>query len=78
MQMSCSHYVQREANQLVEEFMLLANLSVAQIISKAFPALAMLRQATLSSDLIMIQTHSHTNITPLLPDCCMHSVTHAP
>jgi DIS3-like exonuclease 2 len=38
------HYVQREANQLVEEFMLLANLSVAQIISTAFPALAMLRR----------------------------------
>ena len=42
-QVSTAQYIQREANQLVEEFMLLANLSVAQMISKAFPTLAMLR-----------------------------------
>jgi len=41
---SAGQYVQQEANQLVEEFMLLANMSVAQIISKAFPELAMLRR----------------------------------
>ena len=41
---SCSHYDQREANQLVEEFMLLANLTVAEIIADAFPSLAMLRR----------------------------------
>ena len=41
---SCSHYDQKEANQLVEEFMLLANLTVAEIIAEAFPSLAMLRR----------------------------------
>ncbi len=33
----------REANQLVEEFMLLANISVAQTITAAFPNCALLR-----------------------------------
>lgn len=36
--------VQREANQLVEEFMLLANMSVARMIAGAFPDRAMLRR----------------------------------
>lgn len=36
--------VQREANQLVEEFMLLANMSVANIVADAFPECAMLRR----------------------------------
>ncbi len=34
---------QAEANQLVEEFMLLANMSVARVISAAFPDRAVLR-----------------------------------
>ncbi|EDQ90877.1 uncharacterized protein MONBRDRAFT_15826 [Monosiga brevicollis MX1] len=37
-------YVQRAANQLVEEFMLLANISVAECIAKAFPQCALLRR----------------------------------
>ncbi len=36
--------VQREANQLVEEFMLLANMAVAGVIAKAFPDRALLRR----------------------------------
>lgn len=35
---------QREANDLVAEFMLLANMSVAQLIGLAFPDKAMLRR----------------------------------
>ncbi len=36
--------VQREANKLVEEFMLLANMSVAALIADAFPGRALLRR----------------------------------
>ncbi len=36
--------VQREANQLVEEFMLLANMSIAALIAGAFPDRALLRR----------------------------------
>ena len=36
--------VQREANQLVEEFMLLANMAAARLISAAFPDRALLRR----------------------------------
>jgi exoribonuclease II len=36
--------VQREANQLVEECMLLANMSVAKIVADAFPERALLRR----------------------------------
>mmetsp|Transcript_30979 Transcript_30979/g.79024 ORF Transcript_30979/g.79024 Transcript_30979/m.79024 type:complete len:1166 (-) Transcript_30979:319-3816(-) len=39
----CGQYVQQEANQLVEEYMLLANMSVARLISDAFPDRALLR-----------------------------------
>ncbi len=37
-------YVQRESNRLVEEFMLLANMSVAEFIYKVFPKAALLRR----------------------------------
>ncbi|GLI69509.1 hypothetical protein VaNZ11_014144 [Volvox africanus] len=37
-------YVQKEANQLVEEFMVRANISVAQFVSGVFPDRAMLRR----------------------------------
>jgi hypothetical protein len=37
--------VQQEAHQLIEEFMLLANMSVARLIADAFPGRAMLRWA---------------------------------
>ncbi|KAF0338076.1 RNB-domain-containing protein [Gigaspora margarita] len=40
----CHVYDHKEANQLVEEFMLLANMSVAQKISSAFPEQALLRR----------------------------------
>ncbi|CAG8723943.1 8597_t:CDS:10, partial [Dentiscutata erythropus] len=40
----CNVYDHKEANQLVEEFMLLANMSVAQKISSAFPEQALLRR----------------------------------
>lgn len=40
----CAPAVQREANQLVEEFMLLANMSVAKIVADAFPDRALLRR----------------------------------
>ena len=36
--------VQREANKLVEEFMLLANMSTAALIADAFPERALLRR----------------------------------
>jgi exoribonuclease R len=36
--------VQREANRLVEEFMLAANMAVAGAVSRAFPARALLRR----------------------------------
>ena len=36
--------VQREANKLVEEFMLLANMSVAALIADAFPERSLLRR----------------------------------
>ena len=36
--------VQREANQLVEEFMLAANMAAAGLVSRAFPARALLRR----------------------------------
>jgi DIS3-like exonuclease 2 len=41
---AASPYLQREANHLVEEFMLLANMRVARLISSAFPADALLRR----------------------------------
>ncbi|KAG2498028.1 hypothetical protein HYH03_003789 [Edaphochlamys debaryana] len=41
---SAAPYVQQEANQLVEEFMLLANRSVAELISATFADRAMLRR----------------------------------
>ncbi|KAL0046957.1 hypothetical protein WJX82_002966 [Trebouxia sp. C0006] len=41
---SAAPYVQREANQLVEECMLLANMSVAKIVADAFPERALLRR----------------------------------
>jgi hypothetical protein len=41
--LSWGHYVQMEAHQLIEEFMLLANMSVARLIAEAFPGRAMLR-----------------------------------
>ncbi|KAF6257028.1 exoribonuclease [Scenedesmus sp. NREL 46B-D3] len=41
---STGPYVQAEANHLVEEFMLLANMRVAGIIARAFPAQALLRR----------------------------------
>jgi DIS3-like exonuclease 2 len=37
-------YIQRESNRLVEEFMLLANMSVAEFIYKVFPKAALLRR----------------------------------
>uniref|UniRef100_A0A1D1YDW5 DIS3-like exonuclease 2 n=1 Tax=Anthurium amnicola TaxID=1678845 RepID=A0A1D1YDW5_9ARAE len=40
----CTVYKQKDANRLVEEFMLLANMSVAQKISSAFPEQALLRR----------------------------------
>ncbi|KAG8198903.1 hypothetical protein JTE90_015115 [Oedothorax gibbosus] len=39
-----SLYVQRDSNKLIEEFMLLANMTVAEHIYKAFPELSMLRR----------------------------------
>ena len=39
----CSPYIQKEANQLVEEFMLLANMTTARMISDVFPDRALLR-----------------------------------
>ena len=41
--LEASVYVQREANELVEEFMLLANRRVAAVIAEACPGLAVLR-----------------------------------
>ena len=41
--LEASVYVQREANELVEEFMLLANRRVATVIAEACPGLAVLR-----------------------------------
>jgi DIS3-like exonuclease 2 len=42
--LAASPYVQREANHLVEEFMLLANMRVARRIARAFPTVALLRR----------------------------------
>lgn len=41
---SFAPYVQREANQMIEEFMLLANMAVARYIANVFPDRAMLRR----------------------------------
>lgn len=41
-----SYYDMRETNSMVEEFMLLANVSVAEKITETFPALAILRRHT--------------------------------
>ncbi|CAG8783317.1 10638_t:CDS:2, partial [Acaulospora morrowiae] len=40
----CKVYEHKDANRLIEEFMLLANMSVAQKISSAFPEQALLRR----------------------------------
>jgi exoribonuclease R len=40
----CTVYEHKDANRLIEEFMLLANMSVAQKISSAFPEQALLRR----------------------------------
>ena len=40
----CVIYEHKDANRLIEEFMLLANMSVAQKISSAFPEQALLRR----------------------------------
>ncbi|SGY19403.1 BQ5605_C014g07637 [Microbotryum silenes-dioicae] len=40
----CDHYVRKEANELIEEFMLLANMSVARKIATALPDQALLRR----------------------------------
>ena len=42
-------YVTREANRMVEEMMLLANVASAEAILKAFPSQAMLRRQALVS-----------------------------
>ena len=42
--MCCLCAAQEQANELVAEFMLLANMSVAQLIGMAFPENAMLRR----------------------------------
>lgn len=39
----CGVYVQKEANQLVEEFMLLANMTAASMVSESYPDRALLR-----------------------------------
>ena len=61
--------VQREANKLVEEFMLLANMSVAALVADAFPERALLRRhpppnqrkleevSNLSNSLVRAHTH---------------------
>eukprot|EP00983_Pelagomonas_calceolata_P067499 1149497-Pelagomonas_calceolata.AAC.4 len=54
---SCGQYVQQEANKLVEEFMLLTNISVAKIISAAFPDRALLRWV-----LVLISCAQLTNL----------------
>jgi exoribonuclease R len=41
---ACGPYIMKEANKLIEEFMLLANMSVARKIVVAFPEVALLRQ----------------------------------
>ncbi|SCV73957.1 BQ2448_6387 [Microbotryum intermedium] len=40
----CDHYVRKEANELIEEFMLLANMSVARKIATGLPDQALLRR----------------------------------
>ncbi|CAG8469835.1 4725_t:CDS:10, partial [Acaulospora colombiana] len=42
--LECNVYESKDANRLIEEFMLLANISVAQKISSAFPEQALLRR----------------------------------
>ena len=44
MPVECFPYITREANQLVEEFMLKANMAVAEHIAKAFPSASLLRR----------------------------------
>jgi exosome complex exonuclease DIS3/RRP44 len=46
---------QLETNSLVEEFMLLANISVAKKIQEAFPLTAVLRYATIFASLVIFQ-----------------------
>ncbi|KAK9763478.1 hypothetical protein K7432_009798 [Basidiobolus ranarum] len=41
---SCSVYKTQDSNHLIEEFMLLANITVAQLISSAYPEQALLRR----------------------------------
>lgn len=55
---STSPYIQSEANHLVEEFMLLANMQVASIIARAFPKHAMLRWVGSVTLATWIQLHS--------------------
>ena len=66
--------VQREANQLVEEFMLLANMSVARIVADAFPERALLRRhpppdERKIGDLVQMAEDLVSSIGPVLRLC---------
>ena len=68
--------MQREANQLVEEFMLLANMSVARMVAGAFPERALLRRHPPPNER-KIQDLSHlaeelvSTAYPALLFCCL-------
>lgn len=58
---SFSQYEAKAANRLIEEFMLLANISIAHKIAKAFPDEALLRrhEAPLSKRLVRVEWFIH-------------------
>ena len=75
--------VQREANKLVEEFMLLANMSVAALIADAFPERSLLRRhpppnqrkldevSSLSNSLV--RAHTCPTSAPRKKSCISHA-----
>lgn len=67
--LSCRTHVQREANQLVEEFMLLANIQAAVIVSGAFPSQALLRCHPEPNPRMMAAAASTAADVGLLFDC---------
>ena len=68
-------YQQREANRLVEEFMLAANMTAARLISAAYPDKALLRRHTPPNEIKMKQLAD--TVASLLPDAPLLDVSSA-
>jgi len=58
----CGPYAIKEANNLIEEFMLLANMSVAKRLLKSYPSIALLRQHSPPKDKTILEFIRHAQL----------------